>query len=47
MRNRKGIHKVVLVSKPPRVVVASHVSNRKLSNNEQRTSERTGMRLLF
>ena len=31
MRNRKGIPKVALVSKPPRVVVLSYVSNRKLS----------------
>ena len=32
MRNRKGIPKVALVSKPPRVVILSYVSNRKLSN---------------
>ena len=31
MRNRKGIPKVGLVSKPPRIVIASCVSNRKLS----------------
>ena len=32
MRNHKVIPKVALVSKPPRVIVGSYVSNRKLSN---------------